>query len=347
MTTDLSVCPVCLKPAISHTFIGRTDVLDYTCSACGRFVIRRTDAVDLKSPRLRHWRPAHLSALLRERTIRPLPKCWLQRRFYPYVHTLGDNIAPICPDELLAQWPRTVPERIGRTLCNLAVLSQTGGQAIEIGEDDIPLAFAETYDEARFHIQCLIDRGYIRNAGSSHDGLAVALTADGWERFEELTHGASAPENPVFVAMWFGDDNESDVLLTTKGMMDVYRRAIECAVTKAGYHVIRVDLHEHNEWIMDKVLGDIKLAPLYGCGLHGEPQRRLFRGRFCSRPWNTRDSHVPRGPSEESTFRYSTAQSRSVEDTRGTPGAALQPDHGYHRPGAISPQQRRATDFAC
>jgi nucleoside 2-deoxyribosyltransferase len=41
----------------------------------------------------------------------------------------------------------------------------------------------------------------------------------------------------------------------------LYENGIAPAVTRAGYRVTRVDLQEHNDFIMDQVLGDIRLAP--------------------------------------------------------------------------------------
>jgi hypothetical protein len=85
--------------------------------------------------------------------------------------------------------------------------------------------------------------------------MTVIVTPRGWAHFEKLTRGASAPENPAFVAMWFGGTEEKS------NMDDAFHKAIQPAIAQAGYIATRVDLAEHNDWIMDKVLGDIRLAP--------------------------------------------------------------------------------------
>lgn len=59
----------------------------------------------------------------------------------------------------------------------------------------------------------------------------------------------------MFVAMWFGGETD------TKVMDDVFNNGIQQAIEAAGYRATRVDLTEHNDWIMDKVLGDIRRAP--------------------------------------------------------------------------------------
>jgi len=215
------------------------------------------DDVNLKSTRLRNWNPAHLSALVREQSIRPLPTFWLQYGSGPYgPFEWQDALAPIGVDELLARWPRTVPERIERTLCNLARRSPTAGYDVDVPPDDTAFAFAQTPDEAQYHINALVASGLLNGKFVFRSQPSnFSLTPKGWSRFEELTHGTSAPENPVFVAMWFGGTEEKS------NMDEAYSQAIELAVTEAGYKVTRVDLVEHNDWIMDQVLGDIRLAP--------------------------------------------------------------------------------------
>jgi hypothetical protein len=169
----------------------------------------------------------------------------------------GGQLAPIDLNELLRRWPRTVSERIDRTLCNLARLSPNAGHRVQIDDSDTSLAFSETAEEADYVRRSLIDQKLLdhhqRNAIAS--SLSVWLTPTGWARFEELTRGGSSPHNPVFVAMWFGEPDQS------KAMNDLYSRAIQPAIEQAGYRATRSDLSEHNDWIMDKVLGDIRLSP--------------------------------------------------------------------------------------
>jgi nucleoside 2-deoxyribosyltransferase len=190
----------------------------------------------------------------------------------PYGPLEREDLAPIDLNELLERWPHTVPERIDRTLCNLARLSPTGGHVVEVGYEDTSLAFAETSAEAQYHINSLIRREYVEVA--SRINLALTLTADGWERFQQLTRGASTPENPAFVAMWFGDEDQR------ADMNEAYERGIHAAIGLAGYRDVRVDLVEHNEWIMDKVLGDIRLAPFVVADFTGHRNGVYFEAGF-------------------------------------------------------------------
>jgi len=228
-----------------------------SCPACGEFVVSYQDDVNLKSARHRSkWSAAHLSALLREQTIRPLPRFWLQYGMDPYGPLERTDLAPVDLNELLARWPRSVPERIDRALCNIARLSPTGGHEITIDNNETALLFAETRVESHFTTSALIDYKLLGVVSRNSRCSVVFVTPEGWARFEELTRGASAPENNVFVAMWYGGTDEEKSKMT-----EAFEHAIKPAIVQAGYRATRVDLAEHNDWIMDKVLGDIRIAP--------------------------------------------------------------------------------------
>lgn len=290
MKPYLSVCPVCRREEVKATEIPsavprklgvvelrmyRDDALLYECPGCGCFAVARVDAEDfLHNERERgKLNPLRLSALLREQTIRGLPPYWLHFEGEPYGPIKATNLAAIPVTELLARWPRTVPERIERTLCNVARLSPTGGHCVEFDYDDTSVAFAETPDEAAYYVKSLVHRGYLTDSGDGSRAKLV-LTSDGWERFEKLTRGASAPENPVFVAMWFGGEDK-------KATMDeLYQHGIQPAIEQAGYHATRVDLVEHNDWIMDQVLGEIRRAPFVVADFTGHRNGVYFEAGF-------------------------------------------------------------------
>ncbi len=173
----------------------------------------------------------------------------------------------------MGRWPRTVPERIDRTLCNLASISPTGGYRIDLRRDDTAIAFAELPREIDYNLTALSDYGFVGMQSNSL-GYEVTLTPEGWAHFEKLTGGTSAPQNPVFVAMWFGGSDER------KSMDAAFQQAIQPAIEQAGYRATRVDLAEHNDWIMDKILGDIRLAPFVVADFTGNRNGVYFEAGF-------------------------------------------------------------------
>jgi len=138
------------------------------------------------------------------------------------------------------------------------------------------IAFAKTDEEAKYHLKALIDLGLLEvgTESGSTGVITVVVTPRGWAHFEKLTRGASAPGNPAFVAMWFGGTEERS------NMDDAFVRAIGPAIEQAGYRATRVDLAEHNDWIMDKVLGDIRLAPFVVADFTGHRNGVYFEAAF-------------------------------------------------------------------
>lgn len=236
----------------------------YNCQICGSFVITYSDRDGFLKEETRNeadaWR---LSALLRERKIQKMPTAWIRRRRDDEYATLvhGELAEPVdcvhmSTRELLSRWPDTVPEKLERTLQNLADLSQEGGAPIDLKQQDRGVCFAAGTDEVHFLLDALEEDGLIQAVSHALDGSSLTVvSAGGWARVGELTRGQGSPENPAFVAMWFGGEDRTDE------MTELYEKSIQPAVGDAGYREMRVDGEEYNDFIMDKVLGSIRLAP--------------------------------------------------------------------------------------
>lgn len=272
-----SECPVCRRTDIqAKTIASAVDAADranrshsdsaifFDCPACGEFVVTELDCVNLKSPRSQ-WTPSQLCALLREQTIRRLPRFWLRDGMEPYGPLEpSENLAPIDVNELLGRWPQTVSERLDRVLCNFARMSPSGGHVVTLARDTSALGiqFAATLEEGFYHVSALTALGRLEKVAGSSSGDRFRVAPAGWDRFDEITRGSSSPQNPVFVAMWFGaKEKQEPTDITTQEMTRIYMEGIKPAVERAGYRVSRVDLEEFNDCIMDRVFGDIRAAP--------------------------------------------------------------------------------------
>jgi hypothetical protein len=269
---DSATVPVGKLVDVSHCDSGY--LVD--CPACGQFIVTYQDNVNLRSARLRSdWQAYQLSSLLREQTVRGLPPFWLRDGMDPYGPLQFQNIVPIDRGELLARWPRTVAERINRTLCNIAWLSPIAGHPVDVIQLEKSVGFSKTMEEFSYNIKALVDEGLLKFVRKeAHAVAVVSLTPHGWARFDALTTRAGAPENPAFVAMWFGGSKE-------KALMDeIFQEAIQPAIEDSGYRTTRVDLAEHNDWIMDKVLGDIRRAPFVVADFTGHRNGVYFEAGF-------------------------------------------------------------------
>jgi len=274
--SSLDACPVCRRQDFEDSVVSG-NVLLIECPSCGSFAVSYSDCANLINPQLRTaqpgWNFLHVSALLREQSTQPLPPFWLRYGNGPYIPI--DKFAPIDLQELLRRWPRSVPERIDRSLCNLAALSKRGGSQVDLkGSKGVALLFAESEGEAEFNLRALVEKGLLKSQPGQPLRFPVELTPKGWEYFEKLKGSAPSPHNPAFVAMWFGEAEEE------AAMDAAFKTAIRPAIERAGYRADRVDLVEHNDFIMDKVLGGIRQAPFVVADFTGQRNGVYFEAGF-------------------------------------------------------------------
>jgi hypothetical protein len=234
--------------------------VDYQCSLCGDFCLERDDDED--SLQNEKWRsknsPKKIGALLAERHLQALPAAFLLFRDYRPSNLGGST--PIRVSELLAAWPDSVPERIERSFLTLARRIGVGiaGKKAQIGHTDlkdyVPLAIHEHED--MYFLDSMQEYGWIRQVLVSNS-RTVAVTPQGWERFDELTRTHSSKNNPAFVAMWFGGDDPVE----QDRMRRLFDESIKAVCNKLGWLAERVDSEEHNDSIMDRIIAMIRRAP--------------------------------------------------------------------------------------
>lgn len=252
-------CPLCGENAQCESS-GHGIIDLYKECACGAYYVDDRE-LPLAPGDIAAGKYQHLPALLNERILRG-DRVPLLVFIQSHLPEAKDNIPfadPISVDDLLAQWPETVPERIDRCLCNLANYKKEAGEVVELsrGKDkkQDALLFAASHVEARYYINALIEIGWVSDDLSHQQAWRLVITPEGWARVGELTGGAERHRNPAFVAMWFGEDEQRD------DMRNLFNDAILPAIKDAGYPAKRADTDEHNEPIMDRVIDDIRKAP--------------------------------------------------------------------------------------
>lgn len=255
MSNEENKCPICGQDANCEQVQSHHTVHKYSECACGSFFVDRR-VID---PSLRCKR---LSALLRERHLQGLPTPVI---LYSDAQKPETSLGPVVrPSELLARWPRTVPERIDRVLCNLSMDQSHPGEGIKLGPEEHAnsLCFASQKSERSYYLKALVKYGWVE----PFDGR-YRLTPEGWQRVSELVGGAERRRNPAFVAMSFGGDNTED----QAKMKDRFDKVIRPACYDAcGWNAERVDTREHNDSIIDRVVEMIRVAPFVIADLSDE-----------------------------------------------------------------------------
>lgn len=287
-------CPICKGGCRHESVPSFHNIVRYFCEDCGTFLVEHLDEInELRGPRgIEH--PYQLSAILKEQEIKGLPPVFFQfgKADYPYIE---GTFAADANALIRSRWPSTVPERLDRLLLNLGRMQEHPGKRQNVREYPLSALFSRDVAERYWHLSTMSDEGLITYEQTSHtDG--VQLTAKRWTRFAELTETNSSPRRPAFVAMWFGRDDA-----TRSAMKSAYDDGILPGVEDSGYHATRVDLEEHNEYIMDKILADILVAPFLVADFTGHRNGVYFeagiaRGRGipvinCCRRDSFKDAH--------------------------------------------------------
>jgi hypothetical protein len=229
MTSHVENCPICgLSADFQAGFAPDRDATIYggQCARCGR--VRVTDHVVSK---LRAASSLHLlSAFFRRYPVATPPLVTLE------------NV-----DELLAGMPllRTVPEKLNGLLKLLADSKVPPGTEISFDPStNYPLVFAANPQELNFLLGQLSRRGFVSPIPGTSK---YQVTAEGYERIEQLEATSYKTSRKAFVAMSF--DKSRDW---------AYNEAIEPAIREAGYQPVRIDRTEHVNRIDDEIIAQMR-----------------------------------------------------------------------------------------
>lgn len=259
-----TLCPVCGETVVERIWVnappqGADNYVN--CHFCGHFYIDHMLPYNLNSeqPSTRY----RLSGAIRE---------------------MGRKCPVLLPQTFgscLAVAPRDydVAEKSRRLLARLARKSQQLGHEISIEVCDAALGYSHTSRELYYLFDYLRELGCI---GERHGpALApvtqtnpkvelfagVVITPAGWEALSSRPAGNS---DAGFVAMWFSD-------ATASAWTDAIRPALE---DDCGWKATRIDLEEHNDDIVDKILGSIRSSRFVVADFTGHRNGVYFEAGF-------------------------------------------------------------------
>lgn len=266
-------CPLCAEPGAQAEDVlpfGH-NVSQWTCASCGCFIADDRHLRALQPPI-----DSKIRALIHECALQlGTPVLFLGDKFPPPI----PGAVPFQLDSAADRFPSAVSDRLDRALQNLARQSPGLGDLIGLQRSkSFPILFACKPNESDFVVRALDDAGWLANVAITSSGFHFEISPAGWNRIAELQTGRTrSPKNPAFVAMWFGSNEEEE---SPAFMRSLYDGQILPAVLRAGYHAERVDIVEHNDFIMDKVLGMIRVAPFVVADFTGNRGGVYFEAAF-------------------------------------------------------------------
>ena len=147
-----------------------------------------------------------------------------------------------------------------------------------------PLAYvSNNSSEFIYIVRYLMAQGWVTNSGHL-EAEVLTLTPAGWEALN-LSRGVDSSK--AFVAMWF--DSEMTPIFT-----DGLAKAIQ---DDCGYQPIRIDLEEHNDDIVDRVMAEINESRFVVVDLTGHRNGAYFEAGYAKGLglpviWTCREDHA-------------------------------------------------------
>jgi hypothetical protein len=202
-----------------------------------------------------------VSACLRERHIQGQgPPVVIFRLDRP----AASDLPVVVWEDLVANFPKTVPERLDRTLLNLAKLCPIPGSSTIVDAHFGPVTFAEKERAMTFALSTLAEQDLVTYTTSG-----VLLKAKGWERVGELQRERGrAGTKQAFVAMMLSGEWQS-----------LYE-GIERGVKAAGYEPLVMAKTEHNQKIDDQIIAEIRRSRFVVAEFTGHRQSVYFEAGF-------------------------------------------------------------------
>jgi hypothetical protein len=250
MSSLVPKCPLCSQDAdirLDSVIDRNTAIYNGSCQTCKYVRVTQTVVNDLRAANRRHL----LSAFFRHFQGQP-----------PLVST--ENV-----DSLLADMPslRTVPEKMNGLLRHLADPKYPPGTGVEFSfQRDYPLIFGANWEEANYLIGQLSVRKFILPITGTN---RYQVTADGYERLEQLEATSYKSSRNAFVAMWF--DPSWDF---------IYNEAIKPAIREAGYQEVRIDRTEHVNRIDDEIISQIRQSRFLVADFTGQREGVYYEAGF-------------------------------------------------------------------
>lgn len=251
MRKDYDHCPICLSEEASASY--RPDGVDaviVNCPRCGRFQLSGTlAATDIEAKYGPRW---VLSAAIRNRFE-------LQEQIALATNTVETLLQT-------AQLPTDPFQSIMLLIRHVHRKADGPGKDVQIDEKhDYPLVYARDPAELSFYLQKARELGLIE---SEHREIGYHLGLEGWRWLLEMQK-TDTKSDQAFVAMWF---DPSMTLAYTEGFAP--------ALESCGYQPTRVDLHEHNDKIDDRIISEIRRSGILVADFTGHRGGVYFEAGF-------------------------------------------------------------------
>lgn len=232
MSIDKSICCIC-NSKVSFEQISSKDAYAIHCPKCGYYHITGTVFV------------TSVSAIKKEDLF----------LFSGYLRINSSEENPIIitseylqkiPEIVLPFAKMSVSEKVNNILKYIYGSATKVLGRVDLTEDDIYRFFLMATGDLKTILDYLKE-GQLIKYDKEKNVYICYFTIEGWKRYEQIQNEiTNINSKQAFVAMSFDDS-----------LKNIYTEAIKSAVEECGFDAIRVDSHEHNEKICDRIIAEI------------------------------------------------------------------------------------------
>ncbi len=149
--------------------------------------------------------------------------------------------------EHLVGAPKRVSEKALKLLAAIERRTKQFGQHIELNEAAIPWAYASNETELIYLTKHLCTLGWVSSCEDEtfEDFGNYVVSPLGFEILETRAK-ARADSSEAFVAMWFHNS-----------VNEAFWQGLAAAISDCGYRPVRIDLEQHNDCIVDRIIAAI------------------------------------------------------------------------------------------
>lgn len=257
-------CVLCQldSEAVTQRGRGAVDAWNVECPRCGHFGYT-TEARD-EFKQLRDGVQFEISSWCAERQ--------LANRSRPIIVSSGyqrrpDEEGAFSVSEILNVYaPKTISERLNRTLISIANWSKEPPNEVEFSDEAIFRCFSKNIDQMIYYLTALNNSGWLSSVPNLPGN--ARLTPEGWQYVQELQRESPVGDR-VFIAMAFTSD-----------LVSAWNEGIRPGVEAAGLRPIRIDKREHNEKICDLIVAEIRKSCLIVADVTEHRQGVYFEAGF-------------------------------------------------------------------
>jgi len=258
-------CPICNKGKAEINSSGERDIYFCDCWICSKYNITVPAYKDFIKPEKHKDERYILSGYLRQ--------AYEENRKTPVI-TLENYKEIINSTEL----PSDIFDQFEKIIIHIFNKPKGYDDYCDLRWQDYSICYAKGPEEFSYFLEKMFELGYLKSRGGYVDVFydrKYRLSLNGLRKYEEIKKRGK-DSRQIFVAMWFDDNKE----FQNTDLKKAYEKGFKDAIESTGHTPRRIDYLEHDDFIPDKIISEIKRSRAMVADLTGSRGSVYFEAGF-------------------------------------------------------------------